>query len=825
MKKIFPLIIFVVGIAIGGFYLLNNAPDKPSPTPNLKQKRGPGNPGWWEQWVEMKKDENGKIPYDRIQWLRQQVAMQRMQKSGESNLTNLQELGPDNVGGRTRAFLVDKTNPNRLFAGGISGGLWVSSNGGTNWNPVNDDATNLSITFITQNPFTPNVMYYSTGECAGNSAGIAGDGVYKSTNGGTSFEKLPSTNSSAFNYTWRIACSLTDTNTLYVATRDSGLYRSTDAGLSFHQVINAGEITDLEVFRDGSVIAARSGQGLFRSPDGSPGSFTAINTGLPSSGFYRVEMAYCDSVPNVMYVAHEVTAGNNILGFFKSTNGGNSWFEVTNPSTAGVSFPFPWYCLAISVRPNNPNYVLVGSMNCGYSMDGGNSWTEHHNSHADYHIFYFNPANQNECYVGNDGGLYKYYPQTNIAYVDLNNGYNVTQFYTGAYFPTGTKCWGGTQDNGTQSGSAASPAFNHIFGGDGAFTAIHQQTPNIGYVSWQNGHILKCYDAANPMPYFEYIMGDMDANGDFDIDDDTWFINPFEINRQDGDQLFFVTRDRLWRSIDGGNIWEICTKPINDLYAIGISNEPSPTVYAGGRGKLRRLDNAYISMPGDEVNLNSSIPTIVNTSFMSNIIVSANDPGTLYVSFSSYINQPRVWKVTNDTGSPVWTSIHGDLPVGLPVNWIEVSPYDENVMAAATDFGLYTTIDGGVHWVLEEDIPFVSIHQLRLRHSDNTLFIYTHGRGIWKANLPMTGLSSTVQPGKLPIRIYPTLTRDEPVQVILPEPGPYMMYIHDIQGRQLYSQKVYQSLAISPEVYQPGIYLITLTQNGKTLKTERIIIQ
>lgn len=825
MKKNFFLIIFAASIMSGVYYLFIHTTKKNLPAPNLKQNRGPGNPGWREQWIEMKKDENGNIPHEKIQWLRQQVAMQRMQKSGVSNLTNIQELGPNNVGGRTRAFLVDKTDPNRLFAGGISGGLWVSTNGGNHWNPVNDDATNFSITSITQNPFTPNVIYYSTGECAGNSAGIAGDGIYKSTDGGITFEKLPSTNSSDFNYTWRIACSLTDTNTLFVATCNNGLYRSTDAGLSFHKVINGGEITDLEVLADGSVIAARSSQGLFRSPDGSPGSFTPINNGLPTSGFKRVEMAYCDSVPNIMYVVHEQSSGDDILGMYKTIDGGNYWFEITNPSTSGISFAYPWYCLSIGVRPDNPNYVLIGSVTCGYSMDGGNSWNDHHDSHADYHIFYFNPANLNECYVGNDGGLYKYFPQTNIAYVNLNNNYNVTQFYTGTYFPTGTQCWGGTQDNGTQSGSTSSPAFNHIFGGDGAFTAIHQQSPIIGYISWQNGHILKCYDATNPLPYFDYILGEMDADNDYNIDDDTWFINPFEINKQDGDQLFFVTKERLWRSINGGNIWEECTQPINQLYAIGISNELFPTVYVGGRGKLYRLDDAYNSLPADEVNLSASIPSSITLSFMSNIIVSANNPSTIYVSLSSYVNQPRVWKVTNAKTTPVWTSIHGDLPSGLPVNWIEVSPYNENIMAAATDFGLYTTIDGGNQWILEEDIPMVPIHQLRLRHSDNTLFIFTHGRGVWKANLPLIGLNSSQPTTSLPIRIYPTITHHQPIQIILPYYDTYTMYIHDLNGRLLYSQNIHQSIAISPEMYKPGIYFISLMRKGQHIKRQKIIIQ
>lgn len=792
--------------------------------PNFKLGRGPGNPGWEKQWIEMKMDEEGKIPYNKIRELFKITQQKRIEKAG-SNLTNLQELGPSNVGGRTRAFLIDKNNHNRLFAGGVSGGLWISTNAGTSWNPVDDDATNLSITYITQNPFTPHIIYFSTGECAGNSAGIPGDGVYKSSDNGVTFQKLPATDLPAFDYTWRIMCSFTDTHTVYVATRDAGLYRSTDGGTSFENILPSVEVTDLEVFRDGSVIAAVSGQGLFRSADGTPGSFASINNGLPTTGFYRVEMAYCDSVPSVMYVTYENTTGDNITGLYKTTDGGNNWVATGNPSTFNIGFYFPWYCLTLAVKPSDPNYLVIGSVTVGYSSNGGSSWTTHQNSHADYHIIVFNPANHAQFYIGNDGGVYKYYDTQFIAYVNLNNGYNVTQFYTGAYFPEGLKCWGGTQDNGTQSGSNASSTFAHIFGGDGGFTSINQQSPNVGYVSWQEGHILKTYNTGTASPFFDYVMGEMDADNDFNIDDNVWFINPFELNRQDGDQIFFVTRNRLWRSIDGANFWEKCTKPITDLYAIGISNEASPTVYVGGKNKLRRLNNAMYSQPGDEINISSSIPSTLSQSFMSNITVSPNDPSTFYVSFSSYISQPRVWKVTDAlSSSPQWQSIHGDMPEGLPVNWIEVSPYDENIMAAATDFGLYTSINGGVNWTLETGIPSVAVHQIRLRHSDNTLFIYTHGRGIWVANLPMTGFDLPNE-NNSPIRIFPTVSQHTPIQVIIPDNTTYQLLITDMAGRTILSNSISQSLSINPSIYAPGVYIVYFIQNGRRIHARKIILK
>jgi len=786
---------------------------------------GPGNPGWFRQLFEMKKGDDGKINWKLYKQVRTEVMNQRMQKGGGGILTNIEEAGPDNIGGRTRAFLVDAADSDHLFAGGISGGLWESDDKGSTWHPVNDDAANLSITYITQNPFNPDILYYCSGEAAGNSAGIAGDGIYKSTDNGNTFAVLPSSQIAAFDYTWRIEHSLVDSNTIYIGTASNGLQRSTDGGNTY-QVLLTGEITDVEVFEDSSVIAARHGSGLYYSPNGNPGTFTPLGTGLPAAGtFNRIEMAYCRDFPQVMYAMFESLSGTTIQGFYASTNGGATWSPRLSPTLEGIAFSFPWYCFAMAVKPDDPDFVVVGGVDMGATVDGGNNWVPSYVAHADHHIFYFDPSNLNDFYAGNDGGLYRYNVNTHPgSWTSLNNGYNVTQFYAGTYFPSSVKFWGGAQDNGSLAGTDANQTADHIFGGDGAFTAVNQQNPTNAYVSWQNGHILKTTDAFSQFPTFLYVMNELDANSDFEIDDATWFINPFEINRQEGEQLYFPTRDRLWRTIDGAASWEPATNPINDLYAVGVSNEAFPTVYTGGTGKLRRIDNAISSLPGSEVNLGSTIPVGLGGSFMSCITVSPNSSDVIYVSFSSYVSQPRVFKVTNAKTAPVWTSIHGDLPQGLPVNWVEVSPYNEDFIVAATDFGLYSTANGGQNWVLEDAIPNVPVHQVKLRYSDNKLFVYTHGRGIWTADIPTTGMSAP-QNGKPEARVYPTITQDL-VNIEFAESGMYTINLYNSSGRMMAGTQFNGSVtSFSLQGFSSGMYYAEIIDSKGGRRTEKIIRQ
>jgi len=712
----------------------------------------PMNPGWLSQWREMRGFTGGMEDIEKIRLARQSAMEARTAKAG-GILENTTELGPGNVGGRTRAFCIDIRDSSRYLAAGISGGIWESNSSGFSWSPVQDDASNLSVTGLAQDPFNPDHWVYCSGEPAGNSAGIPGAGIFESWDDAQTFQLIPGTGASPFLYAWRIVFSVVDSGTFYVATASGGLWRTTNQGQQFEQVFGNSNVTDLQVLPSGTVCIGVHGQGVYRSYTGNSGSFVSSSTGLPAN-FNRIELAVAASDSSTWYAILENTNGDDVLGVYRTTDAGGNWTYRGNPSGFGIGFYFPWYCLALEVDPQNPMKLLVGSVGSGFSTDGGISWDELPDSHADYHGFTFLPGQNNVFVAYNDGGLYRYtFQQVNTAYVQsLNAGYRITQFYAGTYWPMGQTYIGGTQDNGTHQGQQLIGGTKKLFGGDGGFAFKHQQLNNVGYVSWQNGHLLRSDNIHEQFPDFEYILNGLDSDFDDNVDENTWFISPFEGNPLDGDQLYFVTRFRAWMSISRGSLWFPITAPIVNLYAIGITNELYPSVYFGGTGKFYRVLDAFGSVAGDEDNLSGTIPGSMAGKFMSCIKASPVDTHTLFLGYSTYGSGPMMWKVTQANSSPVWTNITGDFPVGLPVNSIEVSPWTEQVLFAATDYGLYYTLDGGQHWLAENQIPMVSIHQLRMR-SDGRLFVFSHGRGIFSGTIEAP--ASSISEAKVQIKCWP----------------------------------------------------------------------
>lgn len=709
-------------------------------------------PGWLSQWREMRGLTGGIDDVEKMRLARQSAMEVRSMKSG-GILGDLTELGPGNVGGRTRAFCIDVRDSSRYLAAGISGGIWESNSSGFSWNPVQDDAANLSVTGLAQDPFNPNHWVYCSGEPAGNSAGIPGAGIFESWDDAQTFQLISGSGVSPFLYAWRILFSPVDSGTFYVATATGGLWRTQNQGQQFEQVFGNSNVTDLHALPSGTVVIGVHGQGVYRSYTGASGSFVLSSAGLPPN-FRRIEMAVAPSDSSTWYAILENSNGDDVVGVYRTTDAGGSWTLRGNPSGFGIRFYFPWYCLALEVDPLNAARILVGSVTSGFSTDGGTTWDELPDSHADYHGFTFLPGQNNVFVAYNDGGLYRYtFQQVNTAFVQsLNEGYRITQFYAGTYWPTGQTYIGGTQDNGTHQGQQVFGGTKKLFGGDGGFAFKHQQINNVGYVSWQNGHLLRSDNIHEQFPDFDYILNGLDSDFDDNVDENTWFISPFEGNPMDGDQLYFVTRFRAWMSISRGSLWFPITAPVANLYAIGVTNEVYPSIYFGGTGKFYRVLDAYGSVAGDEDNLSGTIPSSMAGKFMSCIKASPVDTHTLFIGFSSYSTGPMMWKVTQANASPVWTDITGDFPLGLPVNSIEVSPWSEQILFAATDYGLYYTTDGGQHWLAENQIPMVSIHQLRMR-SDGRLFVFSHGRGIFSGTLeaPISSMSGT----KVQVKCWP----------------------------------------------------------------------
>jgi len=824
MKKILLSLIALGGITCA-VYFFNH-------TPTGKEEKLSSGPGHFEFIHDIK----GDIPFNAVNNWEKQTRYSK--RSGEV-LDSIEEIGPFNVGGRTRGIVIDQTNINRYFVAAITGGMWVSEESGKNWKAINEREVTLNISHLTQNPLNPDILYYCTGEGAGNSGGAPGAGIFKSTDHGKTFSQLSATTNGNFNSTWRIACSTVDTNTLYVSLNSGGVYRSKDAGQSFERVvITSREVYDMEIFPDGSIMISIRGQGIYTSTTGDDGSWVLRNNGLPSgSGVGRIEMAYCQEQANIVYAAVSNSNNTALTGFYKSEDQGKTWVEKGNPDDQGGSYPFTWYTLAVEVKQDDPNSIIVGSVNLVHSTNGGDTWNFAKNSHADYHTMAQHPSNKDLLIIGNDGGVHAYQWSDLSKYEDLNWGLNITQYYAGAFAPENISIMGGYQDNGTHFTLNGNDTFSKLYGADGSYTEISQQNPALAFLSFQNGRIFRVDGFGSNKLTTTDILADMDSDGNKVVDDGAWFIHPYAMNPQDGEMLVYPTKKRVYLTVNGGILFDPITDEINigtniQPFAVGITNQLNPAVYIGGRQALfYRIKNARNAKVGGEENLRQFVPSSLYSSFIGCITPNPVNHTELFLSFTDYSNDPRVWKVIKaDSDTPEFVDISGNLPLGMPVNWIDVDPAAaDSVFFAGTDRGLFYTTDGGQTWFQEEGIPNVVVDMVRVRASDRRLFIYTHGRGAFTARITPYGkqipsynavglkenenLSALVYPnpadGRVSIRWDQRIGAQQEIR------------IYDGQGKLVIKQMLVNGAHLSTVSLKTGIYYV----QGNGFKATKLLIK
>lgn len=702
-------------------------------TPGPKGKKETEHPGYFKQWFEEKKDANGQIP----RWLTAQWAAwdkkQVVSRAGGLIDTVIQ-LGPNNVGGRTRSMWIDPRNENIILAAAISGGVWRSETGGTSWKPLNDQQVSMLASCITSNPFNHDIVYYGTGESRANSADVSGNGVFKSIDGGKTFTQLASTvGVTGFDAIWDIAHSLDNDSTLFVGTHDNGLWRSTNSGATWQRVFNGGsrKVNDILVMPNGVVLISCQGDRMYRSNTGGTlNSFTAVAMpNFPGNGTYlRLQMANCKKFPDVVYMVFEGLQFNDLpVAFYKSSNGGQTWVQKTTPSGFGPSYQA--YCLMLGCHPTDSNRVVGGGVNIAQTSDGGNSWVSKTTGHSDNHSFHHFNGTTDNFLVGSDGGVHRYRWTSNSSPTGLNTGYNVTQFYAGAYGMDGFNSVGGTQDNGTHV-AIGNLSSNKAMGADGAYCHIGLNDGTVAYMSTQNDGIKRKNSFVAPSP-----GGFTDDISDprF-LQDGVDFINAYAMNPVDQSQLYYRTNTGVYRSGSSGDNWEKMNSTTRvGIKALGVSYDNNPVLYYGGvAAQLYKVENAVNAAVGTEVSYNSSVPAEVTSDVIKGISVSPLNKYTIFVAFNNINNKGRVWKATGLNGaSPVWTNISGNLPPNLPVNYVAVDHNEpERILFAATDFGLYHTSDSGKTWIKELRVPNVAVHEVKVR-SDKTAFLYTHGRGMW----------------------------------------------------------------------------------------------
>ncbi len=671
---------------------------------------------------------------------------------------NWEERGPNNVGGRTRALLLDANDPsgNTLWAGSVSGGLFKTTNISAStpqWQPVNDLFDNLSVTAIAQDPTNPQTMYFATGEGFFNADAMRGFGIWKSTNGGTSWQPLPSTQNSRFHYTQKLV--VNSQGTLFAATRNDGLVRSNNGGTTWTRVLGGGtfgtrlQASDVEIAANGVLFASLGLQGqdgIYRSTD-QGNTWAKLSTGLPSSGYERIELACAPSDPNRVYAMFQDGNNSNCQGIYRSNNGGNTWTAVSNPGAWGMSNfcrGQAWYDLTCAVDPNNANTLMIGGIDLLRSTDGGNSWSQvsqwfggggFQYVHADQHIILYAPGSSSTVFFGNDGGVYR---STNggITIQDRNRGYNVTQFYACAIHPVSGVDYfiAGAQDNGTQQfDTPGINATDEVAGGDGAFVHIDEDQPDIQIAAYvyQNYFITTNSWASSRS------AGDGTDNGEF--------INPTDYDSRSNTLYCAYGNGNFFRisnigSFEQEDIVQIPAFNGSQIRHVSVSPNVNNRVYFGlSSGRIVRVDNANSASPSGTVLNPSGGPN----GSISCIAVEKGNENHLLVTLSNY-GVVSVWESYNAGGA--WFNREGDLP-DMPVRWALFNPNDANQALLGTELGVWVTSNlnnNAVQWVPSNNgLPNTRVSMLQIRE-DQTVLAGTYGRGLFTSSsleIPTVGFT------------------------------------------------------------------------------------
>jgi photosystem II stability/assembly factor-like uncharacterized protein len=687
-------------------------------------------------------------------------------------------IGPALVSGRIVDLAVNPNNHSEYFVAAANGGVWKTNNAGVTFTPVFDNEGSCSIGCVVMDPSNSNVVWVGSGENNNQRVVGYGDGVYKSEDGGKSWKNVGLKNSE---HIGKIAIDPNNTDIVYVAAYgplwssggDRGIYKTTDGGKTWKQVLSVSENTGFnEVMidpRNTNIIYAAAHQrqrkvftyvgggpesAVYRSTDGGV-TWNKIMKGLPVEGdLGRIGLAMSPLNPDYLFAI--VEAADNKGGVFASTDRGSSWERRSNYSTSGN------YYQEIFCDPKNINRLYSVDVYMQVSDDGGRTFRNlgEKSKHVDNHIIWVDPNDTKHMLVGCDGGLYETFDEAQNWNYKAN--LPVTQFYKVSldnsvpfYY-----VYGGTQDNFSLGGPSRTRSENGInngdwfitTGGDGFESQADYADPNIVYAESQYGGLvrfdrrtgenmnIKPVEAGDEAPY----RWNWDA--------------PLQISKHDHKRLYFGSnkvfrtddQGNTWRAISGdlsrgidrnkltvmGKVWSVdavakngSTDVFGQLTTIAESPVDENVLYAG-------TDDGLIHVTVDGGKSWTKIDNIAGVperTYVNQIVASNKNRNTAYVTFNHHRYgdfRPYLYKTT-DAGK-TWTPIQNNLPVRGTVYTVAEDHVNPDLLFAGTEFGVYFSIDGGEKWTqLKGGLPTITIKDMEIQKRENDLVIATFGRGYY----------------------------------------------------------------------------------------------
>ena len=682
------------------------------------------------------------------------------------------QIGPAVMSGRISDMENHPTDPMIIYAGSAGGGVWKSNDAGTTFYPIFDDHAQ-SIGAVELDPNDPdNTIYVGTGEPWPRNSVSIGDGLYKSNDGGNNWKKIGLENSERIA---NIIVNPENSNEIYVAvlgalwsdSNERGVYKSNDGGETWENILflnNSTGCADLAMDPSNPKILYASmwefrrtawsfnsggdNSALYKSTDGGE-NWNKIHNGFPGGKLGRLAIGVSKSNPNTLYTVIE-SEKNEDKGLYKSTDGGENWEQKNNDFGITVR---PFYFSRIVVDPKDEDIVVKAGLYGSISKDGGETFENLGNMHADIHDMVFDINNSDIMYVGTDGGVYRSWNKG--VTMEIVENLPLSQFYhISVDNEEPYNIYGGLQDNGSwygpsfAAGGISAKHWNAVGQGDG-FRVLRHPTKNIIYSEMQGAENVWRYDVDNnlvktiqPLPVDGYEEYRFNWN------------TPIETSKNNSDRLY-IGSQYVHRSNDTGNTWEIISPDLT-------TNDPT---------KQNQEDSGGLSMDNSGAENHTTIFTITESPLNENIIWAGTDDGNIQVTK----NGGKSWKnvIGNVSGVPknTWVyhieaSVHdentayvvfdghtsGDMKAyayktnDLGKTWTNIIPNDDvigftrniqedyenpNLLFLGTELGLYITINGGDRWSkFTKNVPPVAVHYIELQSQTNDLVMGTHGRGV-----------------------------------------------------------------------------------------------
>ncbi len=709
----------------------------------------------------------------------------------------LRGIGPAFMGGRIADIAVSPTDKSTWYVAVGSGGLWKTTNRGTTWEPIFDSQKSYSIGTVSIDPNNSEVIWVGTGENVSGRHVAWGDGVYKSKDGGKTWNQIGLEQSE---HIGRILIDPRNSDVVLVAAEgplwsaggERGLYKTTDAGDTWRLVLEIDEntgVTDIEFDpSDPDVIYAAAYQrqrttwsflaggpnsGIYKSTDNGD-TWNQVKTGLPKGDVGKIGLAVTPANPDIVYATIE--ANDEEKGFYKSLNKGESWEKQNSYISGGTG---PHYYQEIEASTTDPDLVYQMDVFYQVTRDGGKTFNylgTGREKHSDNHALWINPDDGRHLISGTDGGLYesfdegttwRHFPNLPIAQFYKLDMDNAEPFYN---------IVGGTQDLGTLIGPSRTLNTEGVrnqdwyvaLGADGSDAAFDPVDNNIAYLEIQQGTLHRLDRRTDEVIYIQ-------PQAEPNEPPERWnWDSPIEISPHNHQRIYFGSQ-RVWQSDDQGNSWtpisgDLTTNTnryeletmdkrvwsVDSLYDNGAMSkyatltalEESPIkaglLYSGSDDGL-----VHVSDDGGQNWRASKLPKMPARSFLNDVEASKHDANTVFAvadahKFGDF--KPYLF-ISNDRGRN-WQSIAGDLPKDTLVWVLKQDHVDENLLFIGTEFGMYFSPNKGDNWIkLAAGVPTISFRDIELHSRDSDLVGATFGRGFYVLDdySPLRHLSRTLK--------------------------------------------------------------------------------